>query len=374
MHEPTPNDGRQRRSSADRPPAIVAIPSADTAFRLHVQEIAERGGFRDPDALTDRLRQLYPRAVVRARVLEGEAPTWYVYRDGRWRPNADAAWWTDERAGHMAATPEGWIVAANATARGLLGIGADEPGDRYFTDFVVPGTLSDATALFAIVAGGHELEATVRVRPTSGDVIAVEMHAVRDQDLVRCSLRLAEDIESEPASPIAPPALRCLPPDDTVFASMVERALARLPESRPAELAIRLRRLYPHAQVFAEDDRWTVVRDEAQSGAADHWWRLDSLPEVRYTDRGLIIEANVAAQDLLGSPLVGRHWHELVTPGTTAQVDQVIDLIVAQGGAVSRFRMPGRDGELVEFDSYTEVLDGILRTVMRAQSNREPGS
>src|SRR5690349_19896304 len=163
MHdEPTPWDARQRRSGGDRPPAIVAIPSADTAFRLHVQDIVTRCEFRDPAALTERLRQLYPRLAVRARVLEGEAPTWYVYRDGRWRPNPEAAWWTDERAGHMAATPEGWIVAANATARGLLGIGADEPGDRYFTDFVAPGTLSDATALFAIVAGGHELEATVR--------------------------------------------------------------------------------------------------------------------------------------------------------------------------------------------------------------------
>ena len=212
MHdEPAPGDGRRRRPVADRAPAIVAIPTADTAFRLHVQEITTRNAFHDPDALTERLRQLYPRVVVRARVLEGEAPTWYVYRDGRWRPNPEAPWWTDERAGHMASTPEGWIVSANATARGLLGIAPDDRSERYFTDFVVPGTLSDATALFGIVAGGNELEATVRVRPTSGDVIAVEMRAVRDGDLVRCALRLAEDIESEPATPIAHPSLRSLP-------------------------------------------------------------------------------------------------------------------------------------------------------------------
>ena len=111
-----------------------------------------------------------------------------------------------------------------------------------------------------------------------------------------------------------------------------------------------------------------MVRDDAQSTAAEQWWRGGDLPEVRYTDRGLIIEANAAAQALLGPSLVGRHWHELVTPGTTAQVDQVIDLIVAQGGAVSRFRMPSHDGQLVEFDSYTEVRDGILRTVMRPQA------
>src|SRR3954467_5395093 len=156
MHDATASGDRpgHRRGGA-RPPAIVGIPSADTAFRLHVEDIATRDSFDDPDALTDRLRQLYPRAVVRARLLEGEAPTWYVYRDGRWRPNADGAWWTDIRAGHLEVTLARGVVSANATARGLLGIPGAEAGDRYFTDFVVPGTLSDATALFAKVGRGN---------------------------------------------------------------------------------------------------------------------------------------------------------------------------------------------------------------------------
>jgi PAS domain-containing protein len=367
MHQTSPGGVRLLRPDGGRPPAIVAIPSTDSAFRLHVQEIVDRGSFRDPTALTDRLRLLYPRAVVRTRMLAGELPTWYVYRDGRWRPNADLAWWTDDRAGHLEVTMDGWILAANATARGLLGIGADEPLERYYTDFVAPGTVGDAASLFAIVAAGNSIEATIRIRPTSGDVIAVDLRAVRDGAMVAWSLRLADDIEPEPAVIVARPTLRCLPADDAVFASLAERSLARLPEARPAELAIRLRRLYPHAQVFAEDDRWTAIRDASQSTAADHWWRVESLPEVRYTDRGLILEANHAAVELLGSPLVGHHWHELVTPGTTSQVDQVIDLIVAQGGALSRFRMPARGGELIEFDSFTEVRDGILRTVMRPQ-------
>ena len=367
VHEPSPGGGRLLRSGVGRPPAIVAIPSADAAFRLHVQEIADRGAFTDPAALADRLRLLYPRAVVRIRLLEGELTTWYVYRDGRWHPDAELAWWTDDRAAHLDVTLDGWIVDANPTARGLLGIGADEAVERYFTDFVAPGTLQDAASLFAIVVAGNPIEATVRMRPTSGDVIAVDLRAIRDDTMVTWALRLADDIEAEPAAVVPRPSLRCLPVDDSVFASLAERSLARLPEVRPAELAIRLRRLYPHAQVFAEDDTWTVIRDASQSTAADHWWRTDSLPEVRYTDRGLILEANEAAVELLGSPLVGHHWHELVTPGTTAQVDQVIDLIVAQGGAVSRFRMPAHGGELIEFDSFTEVRDGILRTVMRHQ-------
>jgi hypothetical protein len=136
-------------------------------------------------------------------------------------------------------------------------------------------------------------------------------------------------------------------------------------EPAPDELEIRLHRLYPHATVRAGADGWVVARDAAPEPAGDPWWADPALPAVTYGDRGLILEANDAAVDLLGSPLAGRHWQELVTPGTSVEVDEVIALIMERGSAVSRFRMPGRDGAFVEFDSFTEVIDGGLRTVMR---------
>ena len=68
---------------------------------------------------------------------------------------------------------------------------------------------------------------------------------------------------------------------------------------------------------------------------------------------------------LLGTQLVGRHWQELVTAGTTEQVGAVLRLIADVGWAESRFRMPGADGYFFEFDSYTEVAGETYLTIMR---------
>jgi hypothetical protein len=82
----------------------------------------------------------------------------------------------------------------------------------------------------------------------------------------------------------------------------------------------------------------------------------------------MIFAANAAALGILGPDLIGRHWQELVTPGTTDEVGAVLRMIEEAGWAVSRFRMPGPDGYLFEFDSYTEVVGGSFRTVMRTRS------
>ena len=87
---------------------------------------------------------------------------------------------------------------------------------------------------------------------------------------------------------------------------------------------------------------------------------------MRFDDRGLIVDANQAAVDLLGRTLVGQHWHELVTPGSQDEVQPVIDMIRAAGEVVSRFRLPASDGRLVDFDSYTRVAGDEFETIMRA--------
>jgi len=71
-------------------PALITIPSTDAAFRAHVHGI-RRGAA--PTELEARLRRLYPRVVVRERTLSGEAPAWYVYRDGSWRSQLAESWW-----------------------------------------------------------------------------------------------------------------------------------------------------------------------------------------------------------------------------------------------------------------------------------------
>lgn len=348
-------------------PRVVTIPSSDLAFGEHVRLLVRRttGGSADFEA---RLRRLYPRAIVRDRTLSGEPRTWYVYRDGTWRPSGSDDWWKAPGVPRVAVASDGWVVEANATAAGMLGIDSEQSGLYHFTDFIAPGTLEDSQALFGIVRGGSELNATMLLRPTSGDVVAVDIHAQSDGDELVGFFRLAEDVAftTGEAPPPGPAVVEWSPRTDVAFKAYVDQAVRRMPEATPGALALRLRRLYPHARVTVEGDRWLAVRDgETERGVAEEWWRDEALPTVRYDQMALIFEANSAAVALLGRELVGHHWQELVTPGSTEEVAVMLEILAEVGAAESRFRMPRADGTMVEFDSYTTVDSDSFTTIIR---------
>lgn len=349
-------------------PDLRFIPSTDGAFREHVQRVAEQHRFGTPSALAERLRSIFPRVTVRASDVSDQAGVWYVYRDGVWRPNADVAWWTDPRTPHVAVTREGWIEEADPSARAILGIDDEGGLPRFFTDFIAPGSLQDATDLFAVVAAGRELVATILLRPASGEVIACDLRAWTEGDRIIGVFRFAEDIPVVPAARRGPrPRLQCHPRSDRVFARYAAEACERMPEPEPEGLALRLRRLYPHAMVEADDGSWHVFRDRSRlDGAGVEWWRDAGLPTIHYDRLGRISNANAPARGLLGGDIVGRHWQEIVVPGTADEVEEVLRMIAEEGRAVSRFRLPAADASLFEFDSYTEVtMEGFV-TVMRA--------
>jgi PAS domain-containing protein len=342
----------------------VTIPSDDTGFHRHVRSVLATSPAGGPGALEARLRRLFPRVAVRGRDLSGEPPAWYVYRDGRWRPPA-GSWWTASNVPHVVLGQDGWIIDVNPGARSLLGLAGDH---HHFTDFVASTAVQDASILFGIVQDGHPLSATMLLRPLTAGAIACEFHAERVGDELHAWLRLAGDVELEEVAHRGPvPTLVADPADDVVFAGYAARQLAVMAEPSPDALALRLRRLYPHARVSVlDDDRWMVRRDEASSTTPRTGWWLDpTLPRVRYDDRGLITEANRAATRLLGAHLAGRHWQDLVTAGSQDQVQLVLDLLRETGEAVSRFRMPASDGRLVEFDSHTRLDGDRFETTMR---------
>ncbi len=63
---------------------IIRNPADDTEFAEAIEQ-ALAAGLGDPAAVEARLRERYPRALVRPRDLDAESsPTWYVYREGRW--------------------------------------------------------------------------------------------------------------------------------------------------------------------------------------------------------------------------------------------------------------------------------------------------
>jgi hypothetical protein len=63
-------------------------PRSDQEFVSFVAVAAESA--TTPRRLEEALRERYPLAVVRPRLLEGEQLTvWYAYRDGRWVPGTE---------------------------------------------------------------------------------------------------------------------------------------------------------------------------------------------------------------------------------------------------------------------------------------------
>lgn len=349
-------------------PQILTIPSTDAAFRRQVERISDEEPHQVPEELQARLRRLFPRALVRSRDISGEPNAWYVYRDGGWRQDLAGFWWQEPGLPRVVASRDGWVLEANPTALSLLGIERSELGTRHFTDFVAPGSLDDALALFDIVGGGNELNATVLLRPTSGDVLSVDIHAAGEADSLVAMFRLAEDVNLPQVPVVArPSAVVCLPESDAAFRGYVERAVARMPEPRPEGLAIRIRRLYPHARIEVDelDGTWVVRRDHDDEAATDAWWTDPALPRVRYDGQALLLEANEAARALLGHSLIGHHWQEFVTPGSTEDVAAMLTILAEVGSAISRFRMPRADGSLLEFDSWTEVDGDSFTTVMR---------
>ncbi len=348
------------------PPRIFTVPSDDSALREHVDRIRLGSRARRPEELETRLRRVFPRVVVRERGLSGESPSWYVYRDGGWRSSIPGPWWEARGLPRVALSGDGWLTEANATACSLLAIEVSEIGSVHFTDFVAPGTPEDAIALLASVEAGHDLTATVLHRPTSGEIVAIDIHAGRDDSATTVVFRLAEDVAFEPSGEPAPVPELVSEPADPAFRAYAERALERLPEPTPELLALRLRRLYPHAQVVDDGERWIATRDaDGVARPPEAWWRDDVLPRVHYDAQALILDANEAAQRLLGSDLICHYWQEFVTPGSTEQVSAMLSILAEVGAAESRFRMPAVDGSLVEFDSYTIVDGERYTTIMR---------
>jgi hypothetical protein len=70
-------------------PTVLANPRSDQEFVDFVHRQVDRQPDADVAAIERRVRQRYPSAAIRERLLASEPMTvWYVYRDGHWTPSA----------------------------------------------------------------------------------------------------------------------------------------------------------------------------------------------------------------------------------------------------------------------------------------------
>ena len=68
-------------------PVLILNPRDDADFSGFAEELAGESGI-DAPGLQGKLRERYPKAVVRPRDLSSErTAVWYVYREGYWVPS-----------------------------------------------------------------------------------------------------------------------------------------------------------------------------------------------------------------------------------------------------------------------------------------------
>jgi PAS domain-containing protein len=148
----------------------LCFPSHDFGFARIVQRMLADRPTIGAGELERRLRSIAPSATVRARALSGERDqTFYVYRDGRWSPDAEPDWWVrTDTARATVSIATGAVIDANEALGALLG--ADRRwiiGRRYF-DFVLPAARMASEVLFQTAVDTGSVQSIARVACPDG--------------------------------------------------------------------------------------------------------------------------------------------------------------------------------------------------------------
>ncbi len=350
---------------------LRTIPSTDRGFATSVSLLARDHPFHSASELEATLRDLYPRVVVRDRMIAGERHrTLYVYRDGHWVGPATAPWWLADRIATMRLDPSGFVVEANDVAGEVIGARSEDLIGRHAADFIVPGSLSDEE-LRTILAEAGETNSVVRILGADGEVREIEQHCWRTAEGARYAFRPVHGWGQARLAAYRRGAdgvtLVCEPAHDVAFAEFATQTLAWIPDPTPGRLAHRLHRIYPEASVAAEEATiWRVHRDRRDTTLAMGWWLDDSLTRVVWDEEALIVDANRHAAAYLGaSQLVGRYWYEILVDTAGQDGARFRDLVRDLGEVESTWQLIGRDGRRREYDHHTHVEGELFVTVMR---------
>jgi hypothetical protein len=171
-------------------PRVTSLPSSDRAFARVVRSVLDAYADLSARELEWRLRPLYPNVVVRERGLSGESRLYYVYRDGRFRPETRDRWWRGEgvararvsaATGRLTEVSEEWADLMRGPPERFIGL--------HFTELVAP-EVRDAAATFldAVLDLGEIASEGVVVRG-DGTSLAIEFHAIEEGDRIEVFYR-----------------------------------------------------------------------------------------------------------------------------------------------------------------------------------------
>jgi PAS domain-containing protein len=171
-------------------PRCICIPSEDLGFAEHVSRVLVTRLYQTPAELQERLRRVYPTAVVRKRDLSGEMwPTWYVYRDSHVSRRDGGAWWERPDAARVAFRGHR-IIDANAGMHALL---SHPPGSLIgcpLADILPAGLDEDVEILLRMVREGRTITSTFVVVDSAHKRLDVEHRTrVREDGAVESVVR-----------------------------------------------------------------------------------------------------------------------------------------------------------------------------------------
>lgn len=163
-------------------PRCICIPSDDVGFAEHVSRVFVTRLYETPAQLQDRLRRVYPTAVVRKRELSGEMwPTWYVYRDRLVSRRDGGAWWEQPDAARVAFRGHR-IIEANTAMHELL---SHPPGGLIgcpLADILPAGLDEDVEILLRMVREGRTITSTFVVVDSARKSLDVEHRTQARED------------------------------------------------------------------------------------------------------------------------------------------------------------------------------------------------
>jgi PAS domain-containing protein len=165
------------RTAPVRLPAIICIPSTDTAFLAAVMAVIASSESISLVDLQARVSRVYPAVVVRRRDLSGEfGHTWYAYRDGLFVPASGPGSWPSEPGTAWARIDpaSGEILDANDALVALLADPGDTISGSFVTDFIVPGTGDISSGQRRAVSEAGETRSVGLARRRDGREVMLE--------------------------------------------------------------------------------------------------------------------------------------------------------------------------------------------------------